>query len=77
MQKDAFEWITAIETQLPGGVGVICQDSTPEDGAGGSTTDPWDPMCDHTSETYAIKVAWDHDRNPNTPFTVYRMSFKP
>ncbi len=76
-QKDAFEWITAIQTQLPGGVGVICRDSTPNDGNGGSTTQPWNPMCDGNSEIFAIKVAWDHDRDPGTPFVVYRMSFIP
>ncbi len=77
VQKDAFEWITAVKAQLPGGVGVICQDNTPNDGRGGSTSEPWDPMCDQTSTTFAVKVAWDHDRDPTTPFVVYRTSFKP
>jgi type IV pilus assembly protein PilV len=76
-QTDAYEWITAIESQLPGGVGVICQDSTPNDGDGGSTSDPWDHSCDGVSEIFAVKVAWDHDRDPTTPFSVYRMSFIP
>lgn len=76
-RTDAFEWFTSLETLLPGGVGVICQDSTPNDGAGGSTSTAWDPACDAVSETFAVKVAWDHDRDPSTDFLVYRMSFIP
>jgi type IV pilus assembly protein PilV len=76
-QTDAYEWFTRLEELLPGGVGVICQDSTPDDGEGGSSATAWDPMCDRTSETFVVKVAWDHDRDPSTEFMVYRMSFIP
>jgi type IV pilus assembly protein PilV len=76
-QTDAFEWITAIEEQLPGGVGVICLDSTPNDGQGGTASNPWDPQCDGASQTFAVKVAWDHDKDASTPLVVYRMSFIP
>jgi type IV pilus assembly protein PilV len=90
-QTDAFEWITRVQTQLPGGVGVICWDSTPNDGEGGhiSSPTPWDPMCDGdaTAGIIAVKVAWDHDRDsgaqdrgeagPETDFVVYRMSIRP
>jgi type IV pilus assembly protein PilV len=75
---DAYEWITAIQEQLPGGVGVICLDETPSDGVGGSATTPWDPECTAgSSETFAVKVAWDHDKDDSTPFVVYRLSFQP
>lgn len=74
---DAYEWFTRLEDQLPGGVGVICQDGTPNDGRGGSTATPWDPMCDSVTDTFVVKVAWDHDRDPATDFVVYRMSFIP
>lgn len=76
-QTDAFEWITSVAENLPGGVGVICRDSTPNDGHGGGKDNPWDPMCDGASEVFAVKVAWDHDKDPETVFTVYRMSFMP
>jgi type IV pilus assembly protein PilV len=76
-QTDAYEWITTIEEQLPGGVGVICLDSTPNDGKDGTATKPWDPECDGTSETFAVKVAWDHDKDDSTPLVVYRLSFQP
>lgn len=78
-QTDAFEWISKVEDQLPGGVGVICRDSTPYDGIGGSAATPWDPQCDGdaTSEIFAIKIGWDHDKNPDTVFHVYRMGLIP
>jgi type IV pilus assembly protein PilV len=77
-QTDAFEWITKVADQLPGGVGVICRDSTPYDGSGGSTADPWDPECDGVaSPQFAIKVAWDHDKDPSTVYQVFRMSLIP
>lgn len=77
---DAFEWLTQLEEALPGGVGVICQDDTPNDGAGGSDTTAWDPMCTadlSVLDTFVVKVAWDHDRDPSTDFVVYRLSFIP
>jgi type IV pilus assembly protein PilV len=78
-QTDAYEWISKIQQLLPGGVGVICRDSTPNDGAGGSTAVAWDPQCDKdpNTEIFAIKIAWDHDGDPSTPFQVYRMSLIP
>lgn len=78
-QTDAYEWITKVEEELPGGVGVICRDSTPYDGIGGSTSTAWDPQCDGVSApaVFAIKIAWDHDRDPSTVYQVYRMSLIP
>jgi type IV pilus assembly protein PilV len=37
---------------LPGGKGVVCLDSTPDDGEDGA----W--ACDNTGDLYAIKVRW-------------------
>ena len=74
---DAFEWFTRLEDALPGGVGVICQDGTPNDGNGGSAATPWNPMCSGAGGIFVVKVAWDHDRDPSTDFSVYRLSFVP
>jgi type IV pilus assembly protein PilV len=74
---DAYEWFTKLEELLPGAEGVICRDSTPNDGTGGSTTSPWNPQCDGLSDVFAVKVAWDHDRDPDTDFMVYRTSLIP
>jgi len=38
---------------LPGGKGVVCNDSTPDDG----NESNW--ACDNTGIVYAIKLAWD------------------
>lgn len=40
------------EGTLPGGDGVVCRDSTPNDGTSGA----W--ACDDTGDVYAIKVEW-------------------
>lgn len=78
-QTDAYEWVTKIQELLPGGVGVICRDSTPGDGTGGSSTEAWDHECDQdpATDVFAIKIGWNHDRDPDTPFLVYRMSLIP
>jgi type IV pilus assembly protein PilV len=79
-QTDAFEWINSIEELLPGGEGVICRDSDPSDPApGGGGTSSADHGCDGDPATdiFAIKVFWDHDRDPDTPLAVYKMSLIP
>ena len=61
---DLFRWNQAIADVLPGGVGVVCVDSTPEDG------DLTDPACDNAgggnpaTATYAIKILWTDDQAP-------------
>ncbi|MCU7851459.1 MAG: type IV pilus modification protein PilV [Candidatus Thiodiazotropha sp. (ex Monitilora ramsayi)] len=78
-QTDAYQWITKIERHLPSGVGVICRDTSPGDGRGGSDSEPWDPECngDPSVDVYAVKVAWDHDTDPETPFSIIRLSVMP
>jgi len=73
-QTDAYEWISRIQLLLPGGEGVICRDSTPNDGTGATAHG-----CDQNagSDVFAIKIWWDHDRNPATPLIAYRMSLIP
>ncbi len=69
-QTDAYEWITRLGNLLPNGEGVICRDSTPMDGVG--VNNNVDPMCDGASDIFAIKVFWDHDKDPNTTMISYR-----
>ena len=73
-QTDAYEWFTRLEALLPGGEGVICRDSTPNDG-----TDKAAHGCDGDPATdiFAIKVWWDHDRDDTTVLSAYRMSLIP
>lgn len=58
---DLAEWNAALQT-LPAGAGIVCIDSTPEDGTvavDGTVT----PACDNTGNAYAIKVWWDDARS--------------
>ena len=54
VENDLAEWQAALASKLPGGLGVVCRDSSPNDGAGpasaactGGATDP-----------IAVKVWW-------------------
>ena len=73
---DLFRWNQAIDDVLPGGVGVVCVDSTPEDG------DPTNPACDNVgggnsaTATYAIKIWWIDDKAAGTQ-QLFATSFRP
>jgi len=49
---DFFEWSAEVAALLPSGVGVVCIDSTPDDGT--STADG----CDGVGTNLAVKVWW-------------------
>ncbi len=49
---DMAEWQTEIAAQLPGATGVVCIDSTPDDG----TFDA--PQCDGVGSIIAVKLWW-------------------
>jgi type IV pilus assembly protein PilV len=55
-QNDRFEWQTRVALLLPGGVGIVCRDSTPTDG------EPNGAGCDNLGDVnYVIKIWWtDH-----------------
>jgi type IV pilus assembly protein PilV len=50
--RDFSQWRTTVLNALPGGSGVICLDSTADDGTAAS------PACDGTGTQVAIKVFW-------------------
>lgn len=57
-QNDLFEWQQRIAVSLPAGVGIVCLDSTPHDGATSA-----DSQCDNAGETnYVVKIWWTDDR---------------
>ena len=72
---DLFKWNQGIANVLPGGVGVVCIDSTPDDG------DTSDPACDSIgagnlkTAMYTIKIWWDDDQSgtPQLFFTSFRL----
>lgn len=52
-ENDLFEWQNALTTQLPDGEGVVCFDSTPDDGTGAGS-----PACDGGGSNRKIKIWW-------------------
>ena len=73
---DKYEWHQANADLLPDGQGVICVDSTPDDGVSQASHE-----CDGTLvggiRMFAVKVWWDDDRNPDTALRRHVMSFIP
>jgi type IV pilus assembly protein PilV len=49
---DVGEWQSEIRSQLPDGTGVVCLDSTPDDG------EPGAPECDGAGNVIAVKLWW-------------------
>jgi type IV pilus assembly protein PilV len=52
VQSDYAEWRADIAAALPSGAGMVCVDSTPEDGS------PDNAQCDGVGSTLAIKIWW-------------------
>lgn len=55
-----YHWESQLADNMPGGSGVICRDSTPEDGARG------DPSCDG-SGIRVVKVFWNEPAGAEDP----------
>jgi type IV pilus assembly protein PilV len=51
-QLDYALWSTTLGRELPGGSGVVCVDSTPDDGNAAA------PACDTAGQMLAVKVFW-------------------
>ena len=51
-QLDYTLWTATLGRELPGGTGVVCLDSTPDDGSNA------DPACSGTGGMLAVKVFW-------------------
>ena len=49
---DVGEWESEIAAQLPGATGVVCLDSTPDDGTASA------PQCDGAGNIIAVKLWW-------------------
>lgn len=57
-ENDMAQWQADLAARLPGGEGVVCEDSDPLDG-----TSPAAAACAGGTGTYAIKIWWRDDRN--------------
>jgi hypothetical protein len=51
-QNDFYEWSAEVAALLPSGSGVICLDSTPDDGVPGAAA------CDGAGDVLSIKLWW-------------------
>ncbi|NOX10044.1 MAG: type IV pilus modification protein PilV [Gammaproteobacteria bacterium] len=69
-QNDAWQWRQEVASLLPKGVGIVCLDSSPDDGTGVAA-----PACSGGGSIYVIKIWWDDDRSGNLKRFV--MSFQP
>lgn len=61
-QYDYWAWRQDLSAALPNGTGVVCLDSTPEDGT------PAAPACDGTGDSLAVKVWWTDDKSGQLKF---------
>jgi type IV pilus assembly protein PilV len=57
-EHDLAEWNAAIATYLPMGEGVVCVDSTPDDGTSAASA-----ACDGSGTQIAVKIWWDDNRD--------------
>jgi type IV pilus assembly protein PilV len=76
-RNDAYEWQQMVRTLLPGGEGLVCIDSTPDDGVSAATH-----LCDGTAPatlnvrpTHAIKIWWTDDRSETATADKKRFSY--
>jgi type IV pilus assembly protein PilV len=67
---DLAQWNAALAAQLPSGSGVVCIDSTPNDGTVASNA------CFNNGNSYAIKIWWDDERSGSAS-KLFVMSFQP
>ena len=69
-RNDLHEWQNLLANTLPNGEGVVCVDSTPEDGSGSGS-----PQCDGTGDYYAAKIWWYEKSGEETQR--FTLSFRP
>lgn len=71
--ESATGWHIAYPASLPGGTGIVCVDSTPEDGV----PPPGDPACDGVvavpnKPVFAIKIWWRERKDDTAPNNLHR-----
>ena len=64
-RNDAYEWQQQVRALLPGGQGIVCIDSTPDDGTSGAVhgCDGLMPASINERPLHAIKIWWNDDRS--------------
>ena len=64
-QNDAYEWQQLVAALLPGGEGIVCMDSQPNDGTSGLNhgCDGTIPANPNERPLHAVKIWWLDDRS--------------
>ena len=76
-QNDTFEWNAAIAAALPSGIGIVCRDSSPNDGTSNASLVAAACQTGGSVNDYAIKIWWLEDRSEaNTAHTLRRVSIQ-
>jgi type IV pilus assembly protein PilV len=70
-QNDLHDWETTLNRELPNGKGIVCIDSSPNDGTTAA------PACDGSGNVYAIKIWWSDDRDATLPPKLFATAFRP
>ncbi|HTS24158.1 MAG TPA: type IV pilus modification protein PilV [Casimicrobiaceae bacterium] len=65
-QNDYYDWSSEVASLLPSGTGVICIDSTPDDGTAAA------PACDGQGTVLAIKIFWSEKGTAHSYSTALR-----
>lgn len=69
---DLAQWTVALSVQLPDGQGIVCQDSSPNDGT------PGNPACHAGGNAFAVKIWWDDNRTGDPgKYQLFATSFRP
>jgi type IV pilus assembly protein PilV len=66
-QHDMWEWTQAVAAQLPGGMGIVCRDQSPDDGVNNASLVA--AACDSAGgfNKLVIKIWWLEDRSETNP----------
>lgn len=60
--KDLYDWNLALKNTLPNGIGIVCLDSTPDDGTSAAMA------CDGVGANFAVKIWWDDNHTGSSDF---------
>ena len=64
-QHDMWEWNNSIALALNQGMGIVCQDSSADDGTSNASLTA--AQCDGLGNQYVVKIWWYEDRSSSNP----------
>ena len=69
--QDVRQWNNTNKELLPSGRGIVCRDSSPDDG------EPTATACSGGTAPLVIKIWWDDDKTGSTSLKRYTATFQP